>query len=128
VWRAYESDDFVLDYNLLLGKEVEYAGAYAVCYLASETGQTNVLLTISSDDLAKVWLDGKQVYRYARGRASSTADTVQNLELKAGVTTLVLKVINGESNWQSSVSLSDPSGQPLKGVRVSLNPEGTGER
>jgi hypothetical protein len=45
------------------------------------------------------------------------------LELNAGVNVLVFKVVNPEADWEGSVRLTDAGGQPLQGIRVTLEPE-----
>src|SRR5207248_2694452 len=124
-WQACKLDDYVLDFNLLLGKTVEHAVAYAVCYIASDAEQKGLVMTISSDDQAKVYLNRKEIYRCAVERILyAAADKVEGIELKAGINVLALKVVNGGEDWQSSVSLTDAAGQPLKGVRITLDPDG----
>jgi hypothetical protein len=37
---------------------------------------------------------------------------------------MVFKVVNEILAWQGSVRFTDAAGQPLKGIRVTLNPDG----
>jgi len=50
-------------------------------------------------------------------------DQVTGVELKAGLNVLVFKVANGVADWSGSVRLLDAQGQPLKGIRVTLDPD-----
>ncbi len=45
------------------------------------------------------------------------------VELKAGINVLAFKVVNGSGNWLGSVRLTDSDGSPLKGIKVTLDPE-----
>jgi hypothetical protein len=36
---------------------------------------------------------------------------------------LVFKVVSEENLWKGSIRLTDAKGQPLKGIRVTLDPE-----
>ncbi len=51
-------------------------------------------------------------------------DEVRGVELKAGLNLLVFKVVNWQLYWQGSIRFTDAAGQPLKGIRVTLDPEG----
>ena len=48
-------------------------------------------------------------------------------DLKAGVNVLVFKVVNETGEWKGSIRFSDTSGQPLKGIRITLDPEASDE-
>jgi hypothetical protein len=49
---------------------------------------------------------------------------VSGVNLKAGLNVLVFKVANGTGGWGGSVRLLAAAGQPVKGIKVTLNPEG----
>jgi hypothetical protein len=48
---------------------------------------------------------------------------VAGMELKAGTNVLVFKVVNEVDKWLGSVRVADADGNPLKGIRVTLDPE-----
>jgi hypothetical protein len=80
-------------------------------------------LRVSSDDEAKVYLNGKRIYQWASFRSyDPDEDVVPGVELKPGLNVLVFKVVNEVEEWQGSVRLTDAAGQPVKGLRVSLTP------
>jgi hypothetical protein len=122
IWRAVRQDDFLLDFNELAGGVMPWSVALAVAYLHSETAQTNLVLRVSSDDEARVYLNGKHVYQWASHRSYDPDDDEAGVELKAGLNVLVFKVVNETEEWQGSVRLTDAAGQPVKGLRVSLTP------
>ena len=64
-WRKVALEDEEIDFNAILGKVTEQGVAYAVCYLRSEAEQRGLQMLVGSDDEAKVYLNGKQVYRSA---------------------------------------------------------------
>ena len=43
--------------------------------------------------------------------------------LRAGLNVLVLKVVNQVFDWKASVRFEDAAGQPVKGIRVTLEPD-----
>ena len=61
-WREVALTNEVIDFNALLGQETTQSVAYAVCYLQSEAEQRGLQMLVGSDDEAKVYLNGKQVY------------------------------------------------------------------
>ena len=62
-WREVALTNEVIDFNALLGHETTQSVAYAVCYLRSEAEQRGLQMLVGSDDEAKVYLNGKQVYK-----------------------------------------------------------------
>jgi hypothetical protein len=123
VWRAVQLKDYLIDFNQLLGEVTEQSVAYAVCYIQSETDQTGLLVKVGSDDQAKVYLNGREIYRREEGRTYvADQDVAAGVELKAGLNVLVFKVVNGYLDWQGSVRFTDAAGQPVKGIRVTLTP------
>lgn len=82
-------------------------------------------MRVGSDDEAKIYLNGKEIYRNEMARACMPElDEVAGVELKAWLNVLVFKVVNETLGWQGSVRFTDSSGQPLKGIRVTLDPSG----
>ena len=124
VWRAVRLEDYEVNFGALAGATTSWAVAYAVSYIQSETNQTGVLLKVGSKDQAKIYLNGKEIYRCTIGRFyQPDQDVVAGVELKAGINVLVFKVVNEIYSWTGSVRLTDAAGQPLKGIRVTLDPE-----
>jgi hypothetical protein len=46
------------------------------------------------------------------------------VSLKAGLNVLVFKVVNELGPWQGSIRITAAAGQPLEGIRVTLDPGG----
>jgi len=123
VWSAVELPDYMLDFNQWSGRLAEWSTAYAVCYIQSEAPQTGLLVKVGSDDYARLYLNGKEIYQSREMRGwTPDEDVVANVELKAGINVLVFKVVNGASDWQGSVRFTDAAGRPVKGLRVTLAP------
>ena len=49
-------------------------------------------------------------------------DAASGLELNAGINVVVFKVVNLTRYWQGSLWFTDAAGQPLKGIKVTLEP------
>jgi len=125
VWNARRQEDYLLDFNQLLGKQTPWSVAYAVCYIQSDAAQAGVVMKVGSDDEAKIYINGKEIYRSEIGRPwMPDQDEVAGIELRTGPNVLVFKVVNEILGWQGSVRFTDAAGQPLKGIRVTLDPDG----
>jgi hypothetical protein len=122
-WREVALEDYVIDFNAMLGRVTPLSVAYAVCYIRSETEQRGLRMLVGSDDEAKVYLNGKQVHKspFARGFVADQ-DTVPDIALNTGLNVLVFKVVNETADWQGSIRLTDAQGNPVKGIKVSLTP------
>jgi len=81
-------------------------------------------MLVGSDDEAKVYLNGKQVHRYAFARGFvADQDMVPDIALNVGLNVLVFKVVNETEDWQGSIRFTDAQGNPVKGLKVTLDPE-----
>jgi hypothetical protein len=115
----------VIDFNALLGQETTQSVAYAVCYIWSEAAQRALQMLVGSDDEAKVYLNGKQVYQCPFARPFfAEADTVADIAMNAGLNVLVFKVVNELLDWKGSIRFTDAQGNPVKGMKVTLEAEG----
>ena len=130
VWTHLNVPDSILDLNPFLGGEHVQSLAYAVSYVHSETEQTGLHMKIGCDDVARVYLNGKEVFRRVYPRSFvPDQDTVSGITLKQGTNVVVLKLANGERDWKGSVHFTEANGGPLNRVRVTLDPSGVaGER
>jgi hypothetical protein len=124
-WQEAAQEDYVIDFNAILERETPWSVAYAVCYIRSEAEQHRLRMLVASDDEAKVYLNGKQVHKVPLARSFvADQDTVPDLALKAGLNVLVFKVVNETLGWKGSIRFTDALGNPVKGLKVTLDPEG----
>jgi WD40 repeat protein/serine/threonine protein kinase len=123
-WNAPLLEDYFVDFNLLLGEETEWSVAYAVTYIRSESAQTGLRIQVGSNDQAKIYLNGTEVYRHdAARRYVADQDVIEGLELRSGLNVLVFKIVNETVDWQGSIRFTDAAGQPVKGISVTLDPD-----
>jgi hypothetical protein len=122
-WQELASEDYVIDFNAILGHETTQSVAYAVCYVRSEAEQRGLQMLVGSDDEAKVYLNGKQIHKYALPRAFvEDQDTVPDIILNAALNVLLFKVVNETADWKGSIRFTDAQGDPVKGIQVTLKP------
>ena len=123
-WQEAALDDYLIDFNAVLGQVTTQSVAYAVCYLRSEAEQHGLQMLVGSDDEAKVYLNGKQVYKVPTARRFvAEQDRVPGIVLNAGLNVLVFKVVNETLDWKGSIRFTDAQGNPVKGLNVTLDPE-----
>ena len=116
-------EDYVIDFDQLLGTRKESSVAYMVCYIESEALRTNLLMKVGSDEQSKVYLNGKEIYRCSESRAYfPDQDTTTGVRLEAGLNVLVFKIANEILHWKGSVRFTDSAGRPVNGIRVTLSP------
>ena len=119
-----EVRQYLIGFNQLLGQQTEWSVAYAVCYLQSDADRTGLRMEMGSDDQAKIYLNGKEIYRNVAAREFvPDQDVVAGVELKAGLNVLVFKVVNETEAWQGSIRITDAQGHPVRGIKVTLDPE-----
>ena len=113
----------VLDFNAVLGRAAERSVVYAVCYIESDRAHDGLWLQVGSDDQAKVYLNGREIYRVPSCPVPlETLDTVGPVALKRGTNVLLLKVVNETGQWEGCARLVDDAGRPAEGIRVKLTP------
>ena len=110
-----------------LGQVTEWSAAYAVCFLESDRARHDLFIQVTSDDQAKVYLNGQKVYEFRSPRSlvrvaawpQGGLDTAP-VALCHGVNVLVFKVVNETGNWEACLRLIDAEGRPAEGIRVRL--------
>ena len=105
VWRKHRSPAAVLDLNAALGRVAERSVAYAVCYLETDQASDDLWLQVASDDQAKVYVNGRQVYRCHLRRSLLALDTVGPVSLERGTNVLVFKIVNEGATGQAACAL-----------------------
>jgi dipeptidyl aminopeptidase/acylaminoacyl peptidase len=122
LWQEHQSSRAVVDFNAVLGRVAERSVAYAVCYLESDRERDDLWLQVGSDDQAKVYLNGREIYRIRQPRSLWTLDPVGPVGLKRGINVLLVKVVNETEQWEACARLVDDAGRPAQGLRVRLTP------
>jgi WD40 repeat protein/serine/threonine protein kinase len=122
-WNAYHGEEPILDFNRIVGKQSDYSVAYAVCYVISATERHDLLLQVGSDDCAKVYLNGQQVYKYLGLNPLFALDPIGPVTLLKGRNVLILKVVNEKYDWFGCARFVDREGNPVPDLQVRLTPD-----
>jgi len=114
-WKAYAAKDHLLDFNGHLGAQTEDAIGYAVTYVTSPADMT-VKMKTGSDDQCKVWLNGKEAFKFADARPADKDQDTTEVSLKKGVNVLVVKVVNEKVDWSFCVRFTDKDDKAVAGL------------
>jgi WD40 repeat protein/serine/threonine protein kinase len=121
LWQEYRSQEAVVNFHAVV-EAVDRSVAYAVCYLESDEARDGLWLQVGCDDQAKVYLNGRQIYRVRLPRHMWTVDTVGPVRLERGINVLLFKVVNETDWWECCARLVDDAGRPAEGLHVRLSP------
>jgi WD40 repeat protein len=122
-WREHRSPEANVDFNAVLGRKTHRSVAYAVCYLESDRARKDLWLRVGSDDQAKVYVNGQEIYQYRLPRSLIVLEKVGPVVLQQGTNVLVFKVVNEIEDWEGCVQFVDEAGRPAEGIRIQLTPE-----
>ena len=123
VWQEHRSPGAVVDFNAAAGQMTERSVAYAVCYIESDRERHGLWLQVGGDDWAKVYLNGREIYRSRSSRTvTQQLDAVGPVRLERGINVLLLKVVNKTAWWRCCARLVDDAGRTAEGLRVRLAP------
>ncbi len=95
-WRSVRSvGNGYFDLQALHGTAAGTSATYAYRTIESPEDQDATIL-LGSDDGAKLWLNGKEVFKVADTRAAAPAQDSVKVKLKKGTNSFLLKVANGD--------------------------------
>ena len=101
----------------------ERAVAYAFTHLEAEE-DLDALLWIGSDDCAKVWLDGREIFEYPFFNREGPDTHSVPITLTRGSHRLLVKVAEDVGRWDFYLRFSRPDGSPLERLFACTEKEG----
>jgi len=112
-WRDCLTDDRngKVDLTTVYGRLANVA-AYAYAEVELPASQ-DLQLKIGSNDGYKCWFNGKEVSRFEGGRGYRPDQNSVQVEGRAGVNRILLKITQFGSRWAFGVRLTDLKGQPV---------------
>ena len=117
VWKEHVCKEHLLDFNDLLGNTTEDSVAYAVSYVVAPEEMKGVKMKTGSDDQCKVWLNGKEVFKFTDPRPADKDQDTTEVTLRKGVNVLVAKVVNEKMDWSFCVRFTDKDDKPLTNLK-----------
>jgi hypothetical protein len=90
-----------------------------VCVIAPEAMPAR--LHTGSDDGIRIWLNGVRVFEKLEPRGYSAGQDITDVDLREGMNALMLEILEIGGNWEGACRLTDRAGNPIPGVRYSLD-------
>jgi hypothetical protein len=125
-WKLAEAIDGYVDLDAAISRESEIL-AYGFTDITS-AARTPAVLGLGTNDGARVWLNGEQVWDYPEARGYTPNEDYVPIMLEAGINRLLIKVEERGNQWGFGAQLlpleaaSVPSN--LQVFNVSMTPEG----
>lgn len=113
VWKEVVAKDYLLDFNDYLGKVTDDSVSYAVTFIVAPEELKGIKMKTGSDDQCKVFLNGKEVFKYIDERPADKDQDITEVTLNKGVNVLVAKVVNGKEDWSFCVRFTDKDDKPI---------------
>jgi len=122
-WKAHKASSHLVDFNAVLGIQTEDSVGYAVCYLVADQKVQGLTMKTGSDDQAKVYLNGKEIFKNESARpAEKDQDSTPDVTLQKGVNVIVFKVVNEKVDWSGCLRFTDKDDKPFTNFKVLLTP------
>jgi hypothetical protein len=116
-WKEHVCKEHLLDFNAFLGAQTEDSVGYAVTFIVAPADLKGVKMKTGSDDQAKVYLNGKEVFKNAEARPADKDQDTTEVTLKKGVNVMVVKVVNEKVDWSFCVRFTDKDDKPLTNLK-----------
>ena len=107
-----ETFDGYVDFNKIFDENPDWTTAYAWTSVTSPDKQ-GVQLRFGSDDQAKVWLNGEEVFTYIKSDARGIDQHIVPVTLKAGENSILVKVCDETASWGFYLRFTDTNGKPF---------------
>ncbi|OYT15521.1 MAG: hypothetical protein B7C24_12610, partial [Bacteroidetes bacterium 4572_77] len=106
-WKeAKTTKKSLLDFNKIYSSN---KGAIAYAYTEIESpNNRNILMTLGSDDGAKVWINGDLIFSKHIKRGATPDEEFLDVKLKKGKNTVLVKVENFDGGWGIFMRVVDP--------------------
>jgi hypothetical protein len=122
-WKKHQATDAVLDINGFLGAVTEDRVAYAVCYLTADEELKGLQMKTGSDDQAKIYLNGKEIFKNVEARPlQKDEDATAGVTLTKGVNVVVFKIVNEKQDWSGCLRFLDKDGKPVTKLKGTVKP------
>lgn len=121
-WKNVTTATNFFDFNAVLKSINDQSAGYIVTYIESDQDIPDVMMTVGSNDQARIYFNGVDIYAFTDPRTLELDGDKGRVTLKKGTNVIVFKVLNLQNSWQGAMRLTDKAGGQLKGVKVKLTP------
>ena len=113
-WEKRTDDTFdgFVDLDKIFGSKINWVTAYARITVTAPD-EREAQICFGSDDQAKVWLNGEEVFTYSEYRSAAIDQNAISVTLKAGENSILIKVCDERGFWGFYLRLTDTDGVPF---------------
>lgn len=125
-WKFASTKDGTptLDAGLTLGR-ADNAVAYLVSYVVAPSDMPDTMISWGSDDSAGIFVNGEEISRFTGGRGCNPdSNKSRGFTMKAGVNTVMIKLLNQSADWGATAKLIGPNDKPLAKFDIAINAKG----
>ena len=116
--RADDTFDGFVDLDKIFGRKINWATAYARTTVTAPD-ERKAQIRLGSDDQAKVWLNGEEVFTYSESRSAAMDQNAIPVTLKAGENIILIKTCDEIGFWGFYLRLTDTDGVPFTNLAFS---------
>ncbi|MCG9127606.1 hypothetical protein JT359_08415 [Candidatus Poribacteria bacterium] len=114
-WKKFTDDTF--DGFIDIGEDINWRVSYAFVNVTSPD-ERDVLFRFSSDDQAKIWLNGTEIFADSNAQTSMLDKHTIPATLKAGKNSILVKVCNERMSWGFYLRVTDTDGIPVEDLKI----------
>ncbi len=108
--RADDTFDGFVDLDKIFGGKENWVTAYAWTTVTAPD-EREAQIRLGSNDQAKVWLNGEEVFTYSESRSATIDQNVVPVTLKAGENSILVKICDEMGFWGFYLRLTDADGK-----------------
>ena len=121
-WKPHRTPAYFIDFREAFDPAGgEYVAGYAVAYVIADAPM-DLTLALSTNDQGKVWLNGKEIFKFEDTRVLERDSDKIAVSLVQGQNVLVLKVINEVNSWQACARFIRGD-LAITNLKISLTPQ-----
>ena len=119
-WQKRTDDTFdgFVDLDKIFGRKINWVTAYARTTVTAPD-ERDAQIRLGSDDQAKVWLNGEEVFVYSESRSAAMDQNAIPVTLKAGKNSILIKICDEIGFWGFYLRLTDADGVPFTDLAFS---------
>ena len=113
-WEKRTDDIFdgFVDLDKIFGRKINWATAYAWTTVTAPD-ERKAQIRLGSNDQAKVWLNGEEVFAYSESRSAAIDQNAIPVTFKAGENSILVKTCDEIGFWGFYLRLTDADGKPF---------------
>ena len=116
--RIDNTFDGFVDLEKIFGRKINWVMAYARTTV-TVPDERKAQIRLGSDDQAKVWLNGEEVFTYSESRSAAMDQNTIPVTLKAGENSILVKICDEIGFWGFYLRLTDADGIPFTDLAFS---------